>query len=187
MLHPTVLRSRRITILSEAGPYWATVNTSELASFCRATMMHPLDCAAPYWDRLGPYWAALNPAELRCTFWATRYPNWASSLHKVLECRNAGLSGIQSGWYWNEKKCWCRKQFGTGIRRLRIVPVCSSTGLRWWTQFCRTGPPGYIGWQASTTTLCRSQLKYLPFRDYEFGYKLHKMTGRYDTPYVMVQ
>jgi hypothetical protein len=36
-------------------------------------------------------------------------------------------------------------------------------------QGCRTGPPGYLGWHAVTTTLCRSQL-YLPFRDFEFGY-----------------
>ncbi len=32
----------------------------------------------------------------------------------------------------------------------------------------RTGPPGYIGWRASTNTLCRSQL-YPPVRDYELG------------------
>jgi hypothetical protein len=31
------------------------------------------------------------------------------------------------------------------------------------------GMPGYIGWRAGTTILCRSQL-YLPVRDYEFGY-----------------
>ncbi len=30
-----------------------------------------------------------------------------------------------------------------------------------------TGPTGYLGWQAGTTTLCLSQL-YPPFREYEF-------------------
>jgi hypothetical protein len=38
----------------------------------------------------------------------------------------------------------------------------------YWGDKVDFGPPGYIGWQADTTTLCRSQL-YLPFRDYEFG------------------
>ncbi len=33
----------------------------------------------------------------------------------------------------------------------------------------RTGPPGYLGWQAGTTTLCRIQL-YPSFSDCEFGY-----------------
>ncbi len=32
----------------------------------------------------------------------------------------------------------------------------------------RTGPPGYIGWRAGTTTLCQSRL-YPPVRDYEFA------------------
>jgi len=31
-------------------------------------------------------------------------------------------------------------------------------------------PPGYLGWQAGITTLCRSQL-YPPFRNNEFGYR----------------
>jgi hypothetical protein len=34
-------------------------------------------------------------------------------------------------------------------------------------------PPGYIGWQEITTTLCRSQL-YLAVRNYEFGYRVQK-------------
>ncbi len=34
---------------------------------------------------------------------------------------------------------------------------------------CRTGPSGYIGWRAGTTTLCHSRL-YSPVRDYQFGY-----------------
>ncbi len=34
---------------------------------------------------------------------------------------------------------------------------------------CRTSPPGFIGWRAGTTILCRSQLD-PPGRDYEFGY-----------------
>jgi len=43
---------------------------------------------------------------------------------------------------------------------------------------CRTGPPGYIGWQAGTSTLCRSQLYRYPgtppFRDYEFDYWIQR-------------
>ncbi len=35
---------------------------------------------------------------------------------------------------------------------------------------CRTGPSGYKGWRAGTTTQCLSQL-YPPVRDYEFGYR----------------
>jgi hypothetical protein len=37
-------------------------------------------------------------------------------------------------------------------------------------QGCRTGPSGYLGWRAGTTTLCHSRL-YSPVSDYEFGYR----------------
>ncbi len=37
-----------------------------------------------------------------------------------------------------------------------------------WENILFYGPPGYIGWRASTRTLCRSW-QYPPVRDYEFG------------------
>ncbi len=37
-----------------------------------------------------------------------------------------------------------------------MVPVWEAKLTPAWG--CRTGPPGYIGWQAGKTTLCRSQL-----------------------------
>ncbi len=43
----------------------------------------------------------------------------------------AGLSGILSVWFKNGQKCWCRKQFGTGIRGLSLVPECSGTILKY--------------------------------------------------------
>ncbi len=46
---------------------------------------------------------------------------------------------------------------------------------------CRTGPPGYTGWQAGKTPLCRSQL-YPPVRDYEFGYSIDGHTVRLMLP-----
>jgi hypothetical protein len=36
---------------------------------------------------------------------------------------------------------------------------------------CRTGPSGYICWQASTASICHSRL-YPRVRDYEFGYEI---------------
>jgi hypothetical protein len=50
---------------------------------------------------------------------------------------------------------------------------------------CRTGPPGYIGWRASMTTLCRSQL-YPPVRDYEFGYCMVKLKGYKSERHVLL-
>jgi hypothetical protein len=37
-------------------------------------------------------------------------------------------------------------------------------------QGCRTDPPGYIGWQAGTTTIPESTTVYPPVRDCKFGY-----------------
>jgi hypothetical protein len=44
---------------------------------------------------------------------------------------DAGLSGFLSVWFQNGQKCRCRKQFGTGIRKLSLVPECSVTVLKY--------------------------------------------------------
>ncbi len=66
--------------------------------------------------------------------WVSLSPRKTTSF---FNCRNVGLSGIQSVRYWNEQKFRCRKQSGSEIRGPSPVPEWSGTGLRYRMPECR--------------------------------------------------
>jgi hypothetical protein len=111
-LHPSELRC---ILRSNPAFYWDSLHPSEICyTLLYLATLQPLELCCTHVSYATPQSATLHTSELRCSVQPVllSFPSYS-----FLKCRNAGLSGIRSARYQNEKKCRCRNRSVTRIRK----------------------------------------------------------------------